>query len=84
MIGIKSISSYICSIKKSNTSRIFNNEIINDTFIANKRCNTVSSSISIILEKYIHLNNDKILLCGFGAGLSIYSLILHKGDKNEV
>lgn len=40
--------------------------------------NTVSSSIPIILEQYINNNADKILLCGFGVGLSIASTMLHK------
>ena len=46
--------------------------------------NTVSSSIPIILEEYICSNKNKILLCGFGVGLSIASLILYKGDKYEI
>lgn len=40
--------------------------------------NTVSSSIPIILEEVLHTGNNKILLCGFGVGLSIASLILYK------
>lgn len=46
--------------------------------------NTISSSIPIILEEHIGLNKSKILLCGFGVGLSIASLILYKGDKYEI
>lgn len=39
--------------------------------------NTVSSSIPVILEQYLHKNNN-ILLCGFGVGLSIASTIIHR------
>jgi 3-oxoacyl-[acyl-carrier-protein] synthase III len=43
--------------------------------------NTVSSSIPIILEKEMEKdNNKKILICGFGVGLSWSSTILYKQD----
>lgn len=40
--------------------------------------NTVSSSIPIVLEEFLHKEKNKILLCGFGVGLSIASIILYK------
>ncbi len=44
--------------------------------------NTVSSSIPIILEKYLEDSketpSDKTLICGFGVGLSWASTILHR------
>lgn len=40
--------------------------------------NTSSSTIPIILEKNINKNYNKMLLCGFGVGLSIASLIITK------
>lgn len=40
--------------------------------------NTSSSTIPIILEKNLNKNYNKILLCGFGVGLSIASLIIKK------
>ena len=40
--------------------------------------NTVSSSIPIILEKFLDTNHKNILICGFGVGLSWASTILTK------
>lgn len=47
-------------------------------FKINEYGNTVSSSIPIILEDYLNTATEKILLCGFGVGLSIASTILYK------
>lgn len=40
--------------------------------------NTISSSIPIILEKYINRCYNNMLLCGFGVGLSIASVVLSR------
>ena len=44
--------------------------------------NTVSSSIPILLNKYLFKNRpDKVLICGFGVGLSVAALILNRSEK---
>lgn len=43
--------------------------------------NTSSSTIPIILEKNLYNQYKRILLCGFGVGLSIASLIITKKEK---
>jgi len=44
-----------------------------------KHGNTVSSSIPLMLEDYLHLKPPKkIAMCGFGVGLSLASCILYK------
>lgn len=44
--------------------------------------NTVSSSIPLILEKEISKNNiNRILMCGFGVGLSMATAIISKSGK---
>lgn len=44
--------------------------------------NTVSSSIPILLHKNLFCNNpDKVLLCGFGVGLSAAALILYRDEE---
>lgn len=40
--------------------------------------NTVSSSIPVLLEEYLHKKEKRIVLCGFGVGLSIASLVITK------
>lgn len=42
--------------------------------------NTSSSSIPIILEKNLAKSYNKILMCGFGVGLSIASTIIYKKE----
>lgn len=53
-------------------------------FDAVKYGNTVSSSVPIILEKYLKesssIKTDKILICGFGVGLSWSSSILFRNN----
>ena len=43
--------------------------------------NTVSSSIPVLLQKYLSKQQPEcVLLCGFGVGLSVAAVILQKGD----
>lgn len=70
-------SKYICDtlIRRMNLDE---NKV---PFDATEYGNTVSSSIPIMLEKMLNTTqskNDKILICGFGVGLSWASSILYK------
>lgn len=46
-----------------------------------KTGNTVSSSIPLILEEYLETEIDRILLSGFGVGLSCGSVIIEKNER---
>jgi 3-oxoacyl-[acyl-carrier-protein] synthase-3 len=52
-------------------------------FAAGKMGNTVSSSIPFMLEKHIAPSHDRILISGFGVGLSWATMLLSKADLNQ-